>query len=264
MSDRQLAGDPEGLAGPDGALNRGAKFPIPPTHERVRRRPIDRPSRAPRSSGQHTTNSESPGRCQTMNVGKDDPRPAAIDARAERDDSYDTLLTRWSAYRAPRTKRRNRENRDQRFGAMPEMEKALWNRSAGRGPKPPQAASTKSRGGERCGKRQAISLSGESRGDERKRTNRRRAERPSMTSKPGGVCVPGEVRGVPVDCLDGVRRIGGVTSVQAQAWNVGTRLSIPSDQGSARARTSSGGNREGLSSEAGVWGGSPRSSEEGQ
>lgn len=51
---------------------------------------------------------------------------------------------------------------------------------------------------------------------------------------------------------------------QAQAWNVGTRLPIPSDQWSARARTPSGRNREGKSSEAGVWGGLPCSSEEGQ
>jgi len=33
---------------------------------------------------------------------------------------------------------------------------ALRDRSAGRGPKPPQAASVKSRGGERCGKRRAV------------------------------------------------------------------------------------------------------------
>jgi hypothetical protein len=51
---------------------------------------------------------------------------------------------------------------------------------------------------------------------------------------------------------------------QAQAWNVGTRLPIPSDLLSARARTPSGRNREGESSEAGAWGGLPRSSEEGQ
>ena len=67
-----------------------------------------------------------------------------------------------------------------------------------------------------------------------------------------------------MNCPDGVRRIGGVTSVQAQAWNVGTRLPMPFDPGSTRARTSSGGNRERESSEAEVWGGAPRSSEENQ
>ena len=100
-----------------------------------------------------------------------------------------------------------------------------------------QAASAKSRGSERCGKRQAISLSGESRGDERERTNRRHVENVQMTSKPGGVNVPGQVREEPADGPDGVRRKGGVTSVQARAWNVGTRLPISTGQWSASART---------------------------
>ena len=130
------------------------------------------------------------------------------------------------------------KNRGQRFGAMPEMEKALWNRPAGGGSKPPQAAPVKCRSGERCGKRQAISLSGESRGDERKRTNRRHVEIEETAPKPGGVHCPGkEVGEGPADCPDGVRRKGGVTSAQARAWNVGTRLPMSSDRWSASART---------------------------
>lgn len=51
---------------------------------------------------------------------------------------------------------------------------------------------------------------------------------------------------------------------QAQVWNVGTRHPISFDRLSAEARTPSGRNREGESSEAGAWGGLPRSSHEGQ
>ncbi|MCA1707359.1 MAG: hypothetical protein LC808_30470, partial [Actinobacteria bacterium] len=49
---------------------------------------------------------------------------------------------------------------------------ALRDRPAGGGLKPPQAAPVKSRGGERCGKRRAVSPSGVSREGERERTSR--------------------------------------------------------------------------------------------
>jgi hypothetical protein len=60
---------------------------------------------------------------------------------------------------------------------------------AGGGFKPPQAASVKSRGGERCGKRRAVSVSGVGQEGERKRTTVEVSKRSLMTSKPGSsVC----------------------------------------------------------------------------
>ena len=40
-----------------------------------------------------------------------------------------------------------------------------------------------------------------------------------VTSKPGRKVGPGQVEGVPVYCLSGVRHEGGVSPVQASIWN---------------------------------------------
>src|SRR3954451_23870868 len=77
---------------------------------------------------------------------------------------------------------------------------------------------------------------------------------------------PGWVWRVPADWPGGVRHRGGASSVQAPVWNVGTpRLDVIGRvlERSASGRTSSGGNREGESTDAGQGGGPSRSSGEG-
>ena len=64
------------------------------------------------------------------------------------------------------------EGRSRRAVLCQRWREALRDRPAGGGPKPPQAAPVKSRGGERCRKRRAESPSGVSREGERERTNR--------------------------------------------------------------------------------------------
>lgn len=78
-----------------------------------------------------------------------------------------------------------------------------------------------------------------------------------MTSKPGGVEVPGSAQKMPADCLGGVRHEGGASLVQAFRWNVGTC------RPDAKGRAQAGGPCEGASTDAGHRGGVTRSSEEG-
>lgn len=49
-----------------------------------------------------------------------------------------------------------------------------------------------------------------------------RREAINQTSKPSGVVGSGQVQKLPVYCLNGVRRRGGVSLIQAFMWNVGT------------------------------------------
>jgi retron-type reverse transcriptase len=63
------------------------------------------------------------------------------------------------------------EGRSRRAVLCQRWREALRDRPSGGGPKPPQAAPVKSRGGERCRKRRAESPSGVSREGERERTN---------------------------------------------------------------------------------------------
>jgi len=106
---------------------------------------------------------------------------------------------------------------------------ALRARRAGGESKPPQAASVKSRGGERCGKGPAgpgqVS-------DEKtnmcepllthRKTSRRRRNRGSglvLGTKASGETSSSSVRELPACGPDGVRCKGGVSSSQALAWN---------------------------------------------
>ncbi len=101
-----------------------------------------------------------------------------------------------------------------------------------------------------------------------------------MTSKPGGKTVPGQrnaclgvpwTRELPACGPGGVRRIGGVSSLQALAWNRRTcRLDTDSRtvwvivaHGLSTGRTASGEHREWESTDARHRGGPTRSSGEG-
>jgi len=131
-------------------------------------------------------------------------------------------------------------------------------RPAGGGPKPPQAAPVKSRGGERCGQGVPVSASGEDQEGERERTADD-VSRVLTTSKPGQSDRPGTSPGVACICgLGGVRHIGGASLVQALVRNVGTCR--PDSDGrsldrcgppAARGRTPSRDDGEGESTDAG-------------
>jgi len=83
------------------------------------------------------------------------------------------VLVRYADDRAPRTQGEiDVEGRNRRAVLCQRWRWALRDRPAGGGPKPPQAASVKSRGGERCGNGVPLSASGVSREGERKRTIR--------------------------------------------------------------------------------------------
>src|SRR5947209_19499783 len=101
--------------------------------------------------------------------------------------------------------------------------KALRNRPAGAGSKPPQAARVKSPGGERCGKRRK-----EFRQVWLKETN---ASKPLMTcrnvfhrrrNRDLDFCPASKGWGEPADCPPGVRHEGGVTLRRASIRNTGT------------------------------------------
>src|SRR6266851_8374559 len=86
---------------------------------------------------------------------------------------------------------------------------------------PPQAASVKSRGGERCGKVAQTVRQAEARkanASEPPRTCRKNWGTP----KPSGVSASGAVWERPACCPDGVRHGGGASLAQPLVWNVGT------------------------------------------
>ena len=81
-------------------------------------------------------------------------------------------LVRYADDCAPRTRGGlDVEGRTRRVVLCQRWRLALRDRPAGGGLKPPQAASVKSRGGERCGNGAPLSVSGVSREGERKRTS---------------------------------------------------------------------------------------------
>lgn len=156
---------------------------------------------------------------------------------------------------------------------------ALRARRSGGEPKPPYAASVKSRGRERYGKgpQPAGQVSGE-------KTN---VCEPLLTHRNsqgwhqnwGCVGTPrtktrrfaSSVRKRPVCCPGGARCTGGVSSSQALAWNRRTCRSDTDGQLqwvrvgplAARGRVPSGGHREGQSTDAEHRGGPARSSDDG-
>ncbi len=104
---------------------------------------------------------------------------------------------------------------------------ALRARRAGGESKPPQAASVKSRGGERCGK--GPSRAGQVCDEKTNVCEPLLTHRKAKTApKPGAIRTSGtkarprgvlSARGRPACCPGGVRCIGGVSSLQALAWN---------------------------------------------
>ena len=103
---------------------------------------------------------------------------------------------------------------------------ALRSRLAGGGPKPPQAAPGKSRGGERCGKGARM---------RQVRAKKANASEPLKTCRKfhrrhqnrGRVSPSGAAWALPVYCPGGVRHKGGASLAQAPVWNVGTWRPIP-------------------------------------
>jgi len=65
-------------------------------------------------------------------------------------------------------------------------------------------------------------MAGKDQGDERKRTIDEVSKQTEMASKLGAIVTPGLAQGGPVYCLGGVRHKGGMTLIQAFAWNLGT------------------------------------------
>ena len=72
----------------------------------------------------------------------------------------------------------------------------LRSRPSGAGSKPPQAATVKSRGGERCGKRRDLIPSGVSQRDERKQTADDVSKAYRRCRNRGDVVAPGRVWGM--------------------------------------------------------------------
>jgi hypothetical protein len=138
---------------------------------------------------------------------------------------------------------------------------ALRSRPVGGGCKPPQAAPVKSRGGERCGKRRAVSASGASREGERERTTDDVSKCLSMTSKPG---VEGEPGMEPGGCLLTAQVVSGMKVARARlrlscgTWEPVVPMLSSTVVPAARGRVPSGGIREGLSTDAGHRGGPAR------
>ena len=86
----------------------------------------------------------------------------------------------------------------------------------------PQAAAIKSRGGERWGKRQARTCQvWVEKTSESEPLMRRRKRRDAIETRLLSLAWD-KVWGKPVYCPDGDRRKGGVSSIQALAWNMGT------------------------------------------
>ena len=125
-------------------------------------------------------------------------------------------------------------------------------------PNRPRAASVKSRGRERWGKRQAMSLSGEDREDERKRTADDVSKISEPTSEPGASPSSGiRLGGGPEYCPTGVRHKGGVSLIRAFLQNVRTCRRDAKGEGQA------GRPRKAESTEAWHRGGAARSRDEG-
>ena len=141
---------------------------------------------------------------------------------------------------------------------------ALWVRRAGGDPKPPEAATVKSRCGERFGKRPARpgQVSDEKTNMSKPLLTHRKGSR--RHRNPGLEVVPGtkahlldvpSARERPACGPGGARCIGGVSSLQALAWNRRTCRLDTDDQHkrgegcpwSREGRTPSGRNREGQS-----------------
>jgi hypothetical protein len=71
------------------------------------------------------------------------------------------------------------------------------------------------------GESRQKTVAGEDQGDERERTTDE-VSKVRSASKLEASRVPGQVQEGPAYCLSGARHKGGVTLIQAFAWNVGT------------------------------------------